>query len=776
MSVLRLDMRAAGADPAVVSAAALTSVSLAAAVGMGRLFQDGSYLGALVLAALVTHGLAWWARRRGVSLPITAVMTVAVLGVVTTWVVLPGATWNGIPTPATLETALRELREARTLFAVVVAPAPVTPGFLMAAMFGVAVAAFLADWAAFRLELLFEALLPSLFLVVFTALLGGERHRAALVLLYLVTVAVFMLVHPVWLQRLNTPWLADRSAGELGWRLPTGAVLGGAGLMVALLVGTTFAGSHGPSDLWRGRSDDRQSTVSPLVDIRGRLVNPSGDEVFTVRSGVASYWRLTSLDTFDGRIWSSDARHVAVAGRLPPGPGPEPAGERVVQEFTITSLSSPWLPAAYRPRRVEGVEGLRYNDRLDSLVGDERTRRGLTYRVASSVPRPRAADLRRAGTGVASLPEPDRFLRLPSVSPRVRQLASQVTAPAGRPSSPQPSAYERALALQNFFRQRFTYDLGARPGHDERALEGFLFGDRRGYCEQFAGAYAVLARAVGLPARVAVGYTPGELGPDGLYRVRDLNAHAWPEVYIEGAGWVAFEPTPGRGAPGASYTGVAEAQAQPSEPDTAATAAPGTTAPAPPTTAPPSPGEEAAADASKAGGGSALSPGLKRLVLAAAPVVLMALMALAVPLVKRARRRRRRLAAATAGDRVLVAWAEAAESLAQAGTSRLAHETLDEHARRATTSVGLPPPAAAALTDLAEAAATASYRAEPVGAHVATRATSAAATVERALVEDASRAERLRRAMDPRPLMTRGPERRSRSVLARRWRQDWRQD
>ncbi len=760
----------AGAHSERISAAALTGVTVAAGVGMGRLFEDGSYLGPLVLAALVTHGLAWWARRRGASLPATAAGTVAVLAVVTTWVVLPHATWSGIPTLATLQTALGELRAARDLFAVVVAPAPVTPGFLMAAMFGVFVTAFLADWAAFRLELLFEALLPSLFLVAFTAVLGGDRHRAAMVLLYLVTVAVFMLVHPVWLQRLSTPWLAGRSAGEVGWRMTTGALLGGSGLMAALVVGTTLAGSDGPSDLWRGRAGDSQSTISPLVDIRGRLVDPSGDEVFTVRSDVASYWRLTSLDTFDGQIWSSDARHVAVAGRLPPGPGPQAPGERVVQEFTITSLSSPWLPAAYRPRRVEGVEGLRYNDRLDSLVGDERTRRGLTYRVASAVPRLQAADLRRAGPGVESLPEADRFLRLPPISARVRQLASQVTAPAGRPSSPAPSAYDRALALQNFFRQRFTYDLGARPGHDERALEGFLFGDRRGYCEQFAGAYAVLARTVGLPTRVAVGYTPGERGPDGVFHVRDLNAHAWPEVYIHGAGWVAFEPTPGRGAPGASYTGVPEAQARPDDPDTAATAAPSTTTPAPPTTAAPSPPEEAVAERSEAEGGSALSPGLRRMVLAAALVVLATLAALAVPLVKRARRRRRRQAAATAGERVLVAWAEAAESLAQAGTPRRAHETLDEHARRAGTAAGLPRPAAGALTDLADAAAAASYRAEPVGAHLATRAASAAATVERALIESASRAERLRRAMDPRPLMTKSPERRSRSGFAGRWR------
>lgn len=70
---------------------------------------------------------------------------------------------------------------------------------------------------------------------------------------------------------------------------------------------------------------------------------------------------------------------------------------------------------------------------------------------------------------------------------------------------------------------------------------------RRGYCEQFAGTYAAFARAVGLPSRVVVGYTPGELRDDGRYYVQGKHAHAWPEIYFDGVGWVPFEPTPGRG-------------------------------------------------------------------------------------------------------------------------------------------------------------------------------------------------------------------------------------
>jgi transglutaminase-like putative cysteine protease len=105
-------------------------------------------------------------------------------------------------------------------------------------------------------------------------------------------------------------------------------------------------------------------------------------------------------------------------------------------------------------------------------------------------------------------------------------------------------------------------------------MKDFL-AERRGYCEQFAGTYAAVARMLGLPSRVAVGFTPGEQRDDGRYYVQGKYAHAWPEIYFDGVGWVPFEPTPERGNPTEeSYTGVAAAQADDGE----TTATPATTA------------------------------------------------------------------------------------------------------------------------------------------------------------------------------------------------------
>ncbi|MEZ5167892.1 MAG: transglutaminase-like domain-containing protein [Acidimicrobiales bacterium] len=108
--------------------------------------------------------------------------------------------------------------------------------------------------------------------------------------------------------------------------------------------------------------------------------------------------------------------------------------------------------------------------------------------------------------------------------------------------------HARALALQNYFLDpgRFTYDLTVATTGSVNDMESFLESGR-GYCEQFASTYAAMARSIGLPARVAVGFTWGDWDPvDQEYEVRGRHAHAWPEVYFADVGWVVFDPTPGR--------------------------------------------------------------------------------------------------------------------------------------------------------------------------------------------------------------------------------------
>ena len=734
---------------------ALTGLTLAVAVGMGRLFAGADHLVPLLAAALVGHALMLGGRRLGAPLPLSAAAALAGVVVTGAWLLLPESTAYGIPGPATIAAARQALAEAWAQFGDVVAPTPPTDGFLLAAMVGVGVSAVLADWAAFRMRVLFEAVVPSFTLFVFTATLGEDGRRSFMVALYLTTLLVFLVVHRAGLESEGSSWFASRSRGGTAALLQGAAALVAVAVVAAVVVGPRLPGASADAVLgWRDSDRSggkgRRTTVSPLVDIRGRLVEQATTEVFSVRSTAKAYWRLTSLDTFDGRIWSSDASYQQIGQRVPAGRTGEAPVETVRQEFTIRALASIWLPAAYRPVRVQDIEDVSYNADLGSLITGEDTTDGFTYRVESAVPDLSGGRLEDRDD---PLPDLERFTGLPPVSRPIVGVARSITRASTTP-------YEKALALQNYFRRGFVYDLNARAGHDEQALENFLFRTRRGYCEQFAGAYAVLARAVGLPTRVAVGFTPGELGGDGEYHVRGLNAHAWPEVYLEGSGWVAFEPTPGRGAPGAEgYTGVPEAQARPEDPNTATTALPATTvapddATTPSTTAAPGTRE---VDPGNGAGRRPLwrNPFVAVLVgLLGFALVLIVL----VPVAKASRRRRRRAGAATPADRVWVAWTEAADAVARAGAPRRPAETLDEHAARAGAGAALPSGAASAMATLARDATEASYAAGDLPEEAAARAATHAEAVEAAVSAMASRRRRVAWLLDPRPLL---PERRA---------------
>jgi transglutaminase-like putative cysteine protease len=738
-------------DDTLLPSAALFLLTVVSAVCLGRLFADGSFLGPVLLTAVVCHSLAWFLRVRGVAAPAVIAISAAAVVVLVSWLVLPHTTAFGIPTGETLATFRRELSRAGDEFRKVVAPTPTIPGFRLGAVLGTAIGAFLADWAAFRMRSLFEAAIPSFTLFLFSAILGVGRWQAAAVGGYLVALLLFLLLQHARLQGTSTSWFASRSRGGMQSLFQVGGVLGSGVVVAALLVGPNLPGADSPP-IVRWRNSQRpgpgnRTTVSPLVDIRGRLVDQSTIEVFTVASNVRSYWRLTSLDQFDGDIWSSNSSYRPDSGDLPTGFASRQPTVRATQHYVIGPLSSIWLPAAFEPVRINGAEGSSYNADSASLISAQDTADGLDYHVVSNVPRPSGEQLQQAGGPGLSFADLQRYTAVPGNLPgRIANLARQL-------STRGTSSYTRALALQQFFRSgQFTYDLSIPPGHDERALERFLFERRRGYCEQFAGAYAVLARAMGLPARVAVGYTPGEPGADGAYHVRGLNAHAWPEVYVAGAGWVAFEPTPGRGVPGGeSYTGQPEQQASAQNPSTPTTAVPATTTPTsapdqrtPATTAP----ERNVNTADK--GGSPIPMPLVVFVLAV--LLLGAGWGAGVPYAKRLRRERRRNAAAAARDRVLVAWDEAADALALAGARRHLAETLPEYAGRAALATSLDGASSGRLNELAHDAAAASYARDDLDPAAVARAVDAAARIEAELQEAAGTRRRLRWLLDPRPL------------------------
>jgi transglutaminase-like putative cysteine protease len=434
-----------------------------------------------------------------------------------------------------------------------------------------------------------------------------------------------------------------------------------------------------------GHGSTITQVLSPLVDIRARIRQQSDQEWFTVASSDGPhYWRMTALTTFDGNQWLPASEELVARGdlsdRLP--------GTRSDQVITITGMRGHLVPAAFLPAKVSGGS-IRWAAGSETLVqtGDELAA-NQTITISSRVPQLTPVRLRQAtSAGVAA-----DYKQLPlDLSDSVRATAVAVSAGAS-------SNYDKAIALQSWFRDNFTYDLNVPSGESDDAISAFLR-ERRGFCQQFSVAFAVMARSLGIPARVAVGFTQGDLGSDGLYHVYGRHAHAWPEVWFDGFGWVAFEPTPGRGNPDTSgYTGVAPAQddtrgggngGQPSAvstPNTASTV-PGKPAEGPGGTPTIPVGERTTVPVRKgAGRAGGIGSSVMALVLIGL-LLLVVLWMLLAPRVVAALARRR---AHSAPERVVAAWHRTCNALSLAGAPPVGGATPLEYAATAERAAGLP--------------------------------------------------------------------------------------
>jgi transglutaminase-like putative cysteine protease len=535
----------------IAATAALALYSATVAYGFVRVFSDRSFIGDLFTVVIVGHGLSLALRRvhLAIALPLQILAMIWLLCVLCH----PDTMSMGLPTAETWEALGSDIRFARDEFRTAVAPVDYTDGWSTLSVIGTALAVLLSDVFAFRARTRFEALVPGGVLFVVVGALGAGRDQwvpAMLMVLSGVVAIAALRAHQVRPPRT----LVGRSAPPLV-RVAMGAVpLGIMAAGVAGALGPSLPGAD--SEAWYDPvSADVSRIGSPLVDIKSRLVNQSDEELFRVTASDDAYWRLTTLSEFDGRSWRLPEREVVEANDqlgLPP-----PGSEQIRQTIEIESLAGRLVPAAAEPigARAIGGRGLRWSEDAATLLTDrDGYDRGATFEVVSAAPRFTPAQL--AATEAINPPD-DSYVELPDDLPELAvNLAEEVTAEAS-------NDYERALSLQNYFRSRFQYSLDVKQGHGNRAMEDFL--ERRtGYCEQFAGTFAAMARHLGMPARVAVGYTPGTLDEEGQYSVAGRNAHAWPEVWFDGLGWVPFEPTPGRGAPGTEqYTGVRPDQAEP---------------------------------------------------------------------------------------------------------------------------------------------------------------------------------------------------------------------
>jgi hypothetical protein len=403
--------------------AALVLLDLVAAVCLGRLFTSVNALGPIVAAVFVGHAVAVATRLRNFS-PAATGAVVGAVGVLTAiWTVVPHHTFYGVPTPGALHALLTALSNARRDFGVAIAPTPPTEGFMAACVVAVMVLATLADWAAFRMRTTIEAAVPAFTLFTFAAVLGTAKQRGTATIGFVGALLVWFVADNVVIVARTKPWFQGTADAGRRALSRAGVGIGTIGLVGALIgLAVPFA-QDPPAVAWRNHNRSHaRTTISPLVDIRTRLVSRSDVVAFTVHSSLRAYWRLTSLDVFDGDIWSSRGSYKDVGkdDTLKNRPG------TVAQEsFSIGDLRSIWLPVAYRPASTPSIDGISFDDDADAFITEQPTSDGLTYSVRSAVQALTPDSLRHAKP---DLTVSDQELALPTtLDPRVGALARQIT-------------------------------------------------------------------------------------------------------------------------------------------------------------------------------------------------------------------------------------------------------------------------------------------------------------------------------------------------------------
>lgn len=502
-----------------------------------------------------------------------------------------GARWSIVlPLGPAFHAASSQLAAAWKIFSDKVAPVAETPGFVLATAWAGGAVALASEvlYADAGLPAIL-ALVPAFDVVVFTGTLGTATGRAvelaaiaALALSFLMlaqtdrrperTVVVARIGQsqrrPASSQggarRLAVPWVAVAAAVAAGVVGPVIPGATSAPLVAWHGVSPRRSGGSGPGG--PSHAKPNRIYVNDLVQVAEQEIEDTSALLFTVHSPLRLRETLLTLDHFDGNAWTRVPSHKGQSAAVPQfstplghlaahPPAPVALGggtEALDQVIEISGLGGSWLPSPGLTLGIDGISG------ASRLGGDGPTAvlqplsDNFTYGIRAEAPPSAAAD---AGLLSSAPPVSEQGavghgedLQLPQPVPAaLKTLAADIV---GTTTSP----FEKALRLQDYFLTgRFTYHLPtvapsgaiADSSQSYRALEAFLFSTRTGYCQQFATAFAVLARIEGLPTRIAVGFLPGKEVGRNEYLVTGAQVHAWPEVDLGTFGWVTFEPTPG---------------------------------------------------------------------------------------------------------------------------------------------------------------------------------------------------------------------------------------
>jgi len=348
---------------------------------------------------------------------------------------------------------------------------------------------------------------------------------------------------------------AARSAVVTARSAPlTGPVLATCAALVAtVLVAPAALGGNGWGAIPRINAPDSLETSTRLnlaLDLRTSLTVNSEQVVMTyVTTGAhPDTLRLYTYRDFDGTTWT---REKADPTDSEPAGGtvlwPQNVNDwndqvQVILSINVKRLAERNLPIPTEPRSVSVDSSWTYSPSRDEVSTKDSGTKGMDYSVVAALGYYTAENLQQAQAAIdaGDSPVAATYTDVPtSVDlPRLQSLATDITADA-------TTQYEQAVAIQNYLRDpdNFTYDTSVSPNDGGDAVSTFL-DDRTGYCVQFATTMVMLSRSLGIPSRIAVGFLGGHLTDGGVWAIRSADAHAWPELYFPGQGWVRFEPTP----------------------------------------------------------------------------------------------------------------------------------------------------------------------------------------------------------------------------------------
>jgi transglutaminase-like putative cysteine protease len=509
-------------------------------------------------------------------------------------------------------------------------------------------------------------------------------------------------------------------------------------------------GTGGPSS-----SDD----TSPLSNVQHDLTEGKALPVLSYTTTAPHPQEQYLADWVMNYDQASQSWEVVNNNSLPVQDGKMPFQVPGLQAGTPTSIVKTTLsigyqqaqtpvPVPYAPLRVAGSGAEQMSEESGTLtVIDNDQQKGMRLTVTSEVATPTSEELNDDYQAVpGSILSTYGGYRGP-YAVELRTIADDETAGAGG------NPFEEAYDLQSWFHSSdFAYSL--KPPLGSNWLPQFLTRDRRGDCAQFSVAFAVLARTLGIASRIVVGFTAGTPGANGTWQVTTADAHAWPELFFAGVGWVRFEPTPG----GPTGQGTAETPAYATN-FRGAAPPPSTTKPGG-TTVPP-PGKPPAGSAAKGchglrvsfcknpggAGSSALNSAASHGFPVGIPIAVVAVLLLASPALARWLTRRRRWMTAS-GDAglALAAWSELHDDLSDYGIDTLPSDSPRMTVGRVADAARLRPAPREALARVASAVERAQYS---LGTLPGARLRADVAAVRRAVASHATKPQRLRAVLLP---------------------------